>query len=81
MVRVQARYAGGDGAGGGWSAELAETFHTLRAWCDESGKLAAPELVPEPADWASQKGVATQAGDEQMKRCINTYKYKLKMSQ
>eukprot|EP00438_Fugacium_kawagutii_P001114 Skav218105 [mRNA] locus=scaffold759:82527:83796:- [translate_table: standard] len=70
VVRVQGRYAGGDGAGGGWSAELAETFRTLKAWCDEGTQLAAPELVLEPADWASQKGVATQAGPgrREMKR-------------
>lgn len=52
VVRVQARYAGGDGLGGGWSADLARSFQTPTTWRPSAGDgaiLPAPQLLPEPA--------------------------------
>jgi len=63
VVRVQARYAGGDGLGGGWSADLSRSFQTPAAWRPRRGDgatLPAPQLVPEPAAVASR---STQAID------------------
>ena len=59
VVRVQARYAGGDGLGGGWSADLSRSFQTAATWRSDGATLPAPQLVPEPAALAR----ATQAQD------------------